>query len=119
MWYYDTKGTVFWSHAVDIDGGDESKNCEIAQNVISGFYAAIRVRGTDMIIHDNILSYCISTIINCTNFDIDIPFNIRIYKNIFHHVDDSAIGVSHLPDGPIWIFRKWNVKRGAVMFPLF
>ena len=106
MWYYDAKGTVFWSHAIDVDGGGKSKNCEIAQNVISGYYSALLAHGTDMNVHDNIFSYCISTHINCTAYNIDIPFNIRIYNNIFHHVDDNSIGVSNLPDGPIWIFRN-------------
>ncbi len=110
-WYYDCKETVLWAHAIALEHYPDltMRHTEIHSNVIRGFYAAILVNGRATI-HDNILSHCMSTAINV---DSDCP-RVRIYGNICHHVDDSAVGMSGALGGPVWIFRNLFYHCGSL-----
>ncbi len=110
-WYYDCKGTVLWSHAIALEHYPDLKmrHTEIQSNVIHGFYGAILANGR-VTIYDNLLSHCMSTLIN---IDRDCP-KIRIYRNVCHHVDDSAIGISGALGGPVWIFRNLFYRCGSL-----
>jgi hypothetical protein len=105
-WYYDTKSTVLWSYAIDLEGGTANRNTEIYENVISGNYIAIRAKAVDSKIHDNIISKGMSVLINPTEYHEAETYDLEIYHNIIHHGDYDAIGVSNFGTGPIWIYRN-------------
>jgi hypothetical protein len=105
-WYYSTKGTVLWSYSINLPGGTANRNTEIYENVISGNYSGILARAVDSKIHDNIISKSMSTHINPTEYHELESYDLEIYRNILHHVDYDAIGLSNFGTGPIWIYRN-------------
>lgn len=110
-WYYDCKGTVLWTHAIALEHYDNytDRQIDIHSNVIHGYYAAILVNG-DVDIHDNVLSNCMSTHINVDSY---CP-SVQIYRNFFHHVDDSSIGVSAFLGGAVKIYRNLFYHCGSL-----
>lgn len=110
-WYYDCKETVLWAHAIALEHYPDlnMRHTEIKSNVIHGYYAAILANGR-VTIYDNILCHCTSTLIN---IDSNCP-KILIYHNACHHVDDSAIGISGVLGGPVWIFRNLFYHCGSL-----
>ena len=110
-WYYDCKGTVLWTHAIALEHYENYTNrqIDIHSNVIHGYYAAILANG-NVDIHDNILSNCMSTHINIGDY---CP-EVQIYRNVFHHVDDSSIGVTAFLGGPVKIYRNLFYHCGSL-----
>ena len=109
--YDDVKNTLMHEGAIRIDGFSSSKNIDIYRNTIHGFNMAIEAHGLNLSIHDNIVSYGTSLLINATEYHqpVDVDYNLKIYRNVFHHVDDSAIGISLMHNGsggPGWIYRN-------------
>ncbi|MBN1507144.1 MAG: hypothetical protein JW955_09885 [Sedimentisphaerales bacterium] len=110
-WYYDCKDTVLWAHAIALEHYPDlnMRHTEIEGNVIHGYYAAVLANGRASI-HDNILSHCMSTLVN---IDSDC-LKIQIYDNVCHHVDDTAIGLSGALIGPVWVFRNLFYHCGSL-----
>jgi hypothetical protein len=110
-WYYDCKGTVLWTHAIALEhyGNYTERQINIYGNIIHGYYAAILANG-NVDIHDNILSNCMSTHINIDSY---CP-EVQIYRNFFHHVDDSSIGVTAFLGGPVRIYRNLFYHCGSL-----
>lgn len=110
-WYYDCKETVLWTHAIALEHypNDAQRRTEIRNNVIHGYYGAVLANGI-VTIHDNILSHCLSTHVN---IDENCP-EIRVYRNVCHHVEDGSIGVPGQLGGNVWVFRNLFYHCGSL-----
>ncbi len=123
-WYDDVKATVLGSYMIKVDGFTSSYGCQIFNNIIYGSYG-ILAGGQKMRIYHNIISQSPSVLINASeiNESRGIPssydHDLKIYDNILHHADFSAIAVSFVSKGNTWFYRnivyevKYFIKDGT------
>jgi hypothetical protein len=102
-WYYDCKETLLWTQQLRIDF---SKDVNIYGNVISNSYGNVYLHGNRIALHHNIISKGMSTNISVGQYDMEENADIRIYRNIVHHVDDNSIALSNSKFNAIWIYRN-------------
>jgi len=114
--YCHGKEAILWGHSIDVEGFSNSRNGEIAYNVIHGDYSGLgsyMTFGQDLEIHDNIVSHHCSTNIDATLVH-ERPYNLHIYRNVIHHVDDNSIGISYMSGGPVYVYRNVFYAHPAI-----
>jgi len=67
--------------------------------------------GLNMEIHDNIFARVFSSHISVSNNEGE--YNLRVYRNIFHHTDQQAIGLVGFHSGKAWIYRNVIYRSGS------
>lgn len=112
-WYLDCKSTILWAHCLHIYGD----SIDVYNNIITNNYSALLYRGNAIKFHHNIVSKNMSTFVDVDQLAADtaIQAEIEIFSNIFHHVDDNAIGISTTIGGPMWIYRNLIYRVNHVL----
>lgn len=120
-WYDDCKQTILWTHAIVI-ATDDTNYCQIYNNTIHGTYSAFLIPSPNMKIYNNIVSNAMSTHVSTGDYQGTELYNLEVFNNIFHHVDDNSIGVSNQDFGPAWFYRNlfyackyFNKDGGSVL----
>ena len=100
-WYDDCKGTLL--HGGTIASMSGISNTEVSRNTFYGYYGAMRGGPTkDVKVFENIFSHTMSIHISG-----DSATNLQIYRNVFSHNDDNALGLSNDGQtGPVWVYRN-------------
>ncbi len=122
--YIDSKSTGLEKGMITVGGCDQTQNCKIAYNVISGSPYGILARGEGMEIHHNIISYGVSGI-DATNLSrksgrypnapSGYNHDLKIYNNIFHHAEFSPITLHDTEFGDIWFYRNIVYKSPYIV----